>query len=152
MKDNFAFGGSANTTVFPVALQPGPFLSGGRTFTKTKLGWTAGAGVETKLDSQWSAKIEYLYVDLGTVSEAFAIPINPAFGPRVHRRSGDGHARRRTSRDNIVRAGVNYKILNSDPIQRTRGCGASLALDFAWRARTYNPRLWAQPRVTSVET
>ena len=78
VKDDFAFGGSANTTVFPVALQPGPFLSGGPPFTKTELGWTAGAGVETKMAASWSAKLEYLHVDFGTVTETFAIPINPA--------------------------------------------------------------------------
>jgi outer membrane immunogenic protein len=33
--------------------------------TKSKLGWTAGAGVEYAFMGAWSAKLEYLYVDLG---------------------------------------------------------------------------------------
>jgi outer membrane immunogenic protein len=33
--------------------------------TKTHLGWTAGAGVEVALNRAWSAKVEYLYMDLG---------------------------------------------------------------------------------------
>jgi outer membrane immunogenic protein len=31
---------------------------------KTHLGWTAGAGVEVGFTPNWSAKVEYLYVDL----------------------------------------------------------------------------------------
>ena len=55
-----------------------PYLTGGAAFgdikmtqglggseTKTKIGWTAGAGFEYSFMSEWSAKIEYLYVDLG---------------------------------------------------------------------------------------
>ena len=30
--------------------------------------WTVGAGVEFAFAPQWSAKIEYLYVDLGSVT------------------------------------------------------------------------------------
>ena len=33
--------------------------------TRTEFGWTAGAGVEVGLNRAWSAKVEYLYVDLG---------------------------------------------------------------------------------------
>ena len=55
-----------------------PYLTGGVAFgdikmtnpvsaseTKTKVGWTAGAGLEYAFMGPWSAKIEYLYVDLG---------------------------------------------------------------------------------------
>lgn len=34
-------------------------------FNKTKVGWTAGAGVEYAVDNNWSVKTEYLYTDLG---------------------------------------------------------------------------------------
>lgn len=107
VRDDVAFVGAANTTVFPGPQSAGPFLPGGTTLSKNRLGWTLGAGVETKLDSRWSAKIEYLYVDLGTVGEAFAIPINPAFGPAFTAGSAmAAHSVHIT--DNIVRAGVNY--------------------------------------------
>jgi outer membrane immunogenic protein len=36
--------------------------------TKTKVGWTLGAGAEAALTRNWSIKVEYLYVNLGSVS------------------------------------------------------------------------------------
>jgi outer membrane immunogenic protein len=39
--------------------------TGGLSETKTHFGWTAGAGVEVALNRAWSAKAEYLYMDLG---------------------------------------------------------------------------------------
>jgi outer membrane immunogenic protein len=39
---------------------------------QTKIGWTAGAGVERNLDAHWSIKAEYLFVDLGHANSAFA--------------------------------------------------------------------------------
>jgi outer membrane immunogenic protein len=58
----------------------GTFASGPglANFSTTKTGWTLGSGVETSLGwagaSQWSAKIEYLYVDLGIVTNTFTVP------------------------------------------------------------------------------
>ena len=40
----------------------------GGSVDKTKLGWTVGAGVEWAFMSNWSAKVEYLYADLGHVT------------------------------------------------------------------------------------
>lgn len=37
------------------------------TISQTKVGWTAGGGLEYAFTNQWSAKLEYLYVDLGSV-------------------------------------------------------------------------------------
>ena len=37
-------------------------------FDETRWGWTAGAGVEWNFNATWSAKVEYLYIDLGTPS------------------------------------------------------------------------------------
>jgi outer membrane immunogenic protein len=55
-----------------------PYLTGGAAFgnvkmtpaagastTQTKIGWTLGAGVEYAFMGAWSAKLEYLYADLG---------------------------------------------------------------------------------------
>jgi outer membrane immunogenic protein len=36
--------------------------------SETKVGWTAGAGLEFALASNWTAKAEYLFVDLGKMS------------------------------------------------------------------------------------
>lgn len=47
------------------------------TFTKTKTGWAAGAGIETPFTllglfgPNWTSKTEYLYVDLGSTTNAF---------------------------------------------------------------------------------
>ena len=43
----------------------GPALVGSLTASSTHVGWTAGAGVEWALLDNWSAKVEYLYLDLG---------------------------------------------------------------------------------------
>ena len=38
--------------------------------TETRVGWTVGAGVEGMITQNWTAKLEYLYMDLGSVSTA----------------------------------------------------------------------------------
>lgn len=40
----------------------------GLTETHTDAGWTAGGGIEVGLTPHWSAKVEYLYFDLGNQS------------------------------------------------------------------------------------
>ena len=62
-------------------------------------GWTAGGGVEVKLNQDWSAKIEYLYVGLQDKSYFNPTP-SPVF-PSNQRLHLDDH---------IVRVGVNYKL------------------------------------------
>jgi outer membrane immunogenic protein len=72
--------------------------------SSTRAGWTVGAGVESKLGGNWSAKLEYLYMDLGSVSRSFVTTI-PAFG--------GGFVGLNTSSkftDNILRVGLNYKF------------------------------------------
>jgi outer membrane immunogenic protein len=59
----------------------------------TKAGWTIGGGVEAAISGPWTAKIEYLYVDLGR-------------GDNVPTSGGSSA----TLKTNIVRAGVNYKF------------------------------------------
>ena len=39
-----------------------------------KAGWTAGAGIEVAFGGGWSAKLEYLYMDLGKTQMTFATP------------------------------------------------------------------------------
>jgi outer membrane immunogenic protein len=70
--------------------------------SKTKGGWTFGGGVETRFWQNWSAKLEYLYVDLGTVTTAGVIPINAVADQIV---SVDTKVR-----EHIFRAGINYKF------------------------------------------
>jgi outer membrane immunogenic protein len=62
-------------------------------------GWTAGGGVEVKLNQDWTAKVEYLYVGLQDKSY-----FNPA--PSLAFPS----SQRLNLSDHIVRFGVNYKL------------------------------------------
>jgi outer membrane immunogenic protein len=71
--------------------------------SSTRAGWTAGAGVEGRIAGNWTWKLEYLYMDLGTVS---AGPI--ATGITVPRRVEGGASYSSHFTDNIVRVGVNY--------------------------------------------
>jgi outer membrane immunogenic protein len=70
----------------------------------TKAGWTIGGGVETALGGHWTGKIEYLYIDLGSVSGSIVTPIVTP--------SRDFLAASFTSHvtDNILRVGVNYRF------------------------------------------
>jgi outer membrane immunogenic protein len=70
-------------------------------FDKTKLGWTVGGGIEARISGNWTAKIEYLYVDLGSVSGT-AVDLTNIIPIRV------GYTSDIT--DNIVRVGLNYKF------------------------------------------
>jgi iron complex outermembrane receptor protein len=71
----------------------------------TAFGWTVGAGVEWAFASQWSARAEYLYVDLGTINNFISYGYNFDNGGNSSTMTS---AARET--ENIVRVGVNYKI------------------------------------------
>jgi outer membrane immunogenic protein len=64
--------------------------------TQTNLGWALGAGVEAAIVANWSAKIEYLHVDLGSFNCALSCglvsPDNVSF------------------KADLVRGGVNYRF------------------------------------------
>jgi outer membrane immunogenic protein len=38
-------------------------------WSDTRVGWTAGGGVETELAPQWKLRVEYRYTDLGSYSK-----------------------------------------------------------------------------------
>lgn len=68
----------------------------------TRVGWTVGAGVEWMFVPNWTAKVEYLYMDLGTVSSAVVLPTATGFAI--------GASLDSRIRDNIIRGGINYKF------------------------------------------
>jgi outer membrane immunogenic protein len=83
-----------------------PFVTGGAAFgdvkmttvggaseTETRIGWTVGGGLEYAFQGAWSAKVEYLYADLGKASCDVATC---------------GVATDVTFKTSILRAGVNY--------------------------------------------
>jgi outer membrane immunogenic protein len=95
-----------------------PFATASSAFSaaKTNAGYTVGGGVEGKLlpwlPANWTWKLEYLYLDLGSLNSsapfggtltAFVPAISPATGAvAIHTHFFD----------NIVRVGLNYKFGN----------------------------------------
>lgn len=77
------------TTQYPAAI------------SKTKAGWTVGAGEEWMFAPNWSFKVEYLYYDLGTESITVnAIPLLPPFQLAYNWQT----------RGSIARVGLNFKF------------------------------------------
>ena len=87
-----------------------PFITGGAAFgnirastpglpdtSSDNTGWTIGAGLEAALAPNWTAKVEYLYVDLGS----FNCVLNCGAGLVTDNVS---------FHTNLLRAGVNYKF------------------------------------------
>jgi outer membrane immunogenic protein len=76
---------------------PGGYFGSG---SVTRTGYAVGGGLEYAINNNWSAKIEYLYLDFGTFT--FASPLSNsipiAWATNVH------------ARDNIVRVGLNYRF------------------------------------------
>jgi len=85
-----------------------PYVTGGAAFgdvktsmtgfsgqTNTQTGWTAGGGLEFAINGPWTAKVEYLYVDLGGDT-------CPA--------ANCGLSTNTNFHTNIVRAGLNYRF------------------------------------------
>jgi outer membrane immunogenic protein len=74
----------------------------------TRGGWTVGGGLEYAFLGNWSAKFEYLYVDLGNYNTL--IPSSAGGTP-------DSVTVHHKSTDNIVRVGLNYHF-NSPVVAR----------------------------------
>jgi outer membrane immunogenic protein len=83
-----------------------PYITGGAAFgnvkatqagiasaSDTNVGWTIGGGIEAALFANWTAKLEYLYADLGHVDCGACLPAASA-----------------SFKTNIVRAGLNYRF------------------------------------------
>jgi iron complex outermembrane receptor protein len=79
-------------------------FSNGAVSSATKAGWTAGGGVEVALDRHWSAKAEYLFVDLGNGSCTADCAIANANGPPL---IPDVAVK---FQESVVRGGVNYRF------------------------------------------
>jgi outer membrane immunogenic protein len=73
----------ASTTTFPGA-------------SETKAGWTLGAGAEFAVAGPWTAKVEYLYADLGRFDCSTGCTATPPQNVKFN--------------TNIVRGGLNYRF------------------------------------------
>jgi len=64
-----------------------------------RVGWTVGAGVEGKITNNWSAKLEYLYMDFDSFrAGTFTLAPGSLISANV-----DTHFR-----DHVLRVGLNY--------------------------------------------
>jgi outer membrane immunogenic protein len=85
--------------------------SAGGAVSQTRAGWTAGAGLEWLFTRQWSAKVEYLHYDLGSVTFADGLLVTGsgtfpgAGGPAIV-----SSAASTQFRGDLVRAGVNFHL------------------------------------------
>jgi outer membrane immunogenic protein len=67
----------------------------------TRVGWTVGAGVEGMITGNWTAKLEYLYMDLGRHNAgSFTLAPGSTIGANVSS----------NFRDHILRVGLNYRF------------------------------------------
>jgi outer membrane immunogenic protein len=93
----------------------------GASTSTTRVGWTAGAGVEGAIDSNWTWKAEYLYMDLGkyganlgtgTVGPVTTTTFLTAQGPTLQTTTTSTLAASTNSRfsDHIFRVGLNYRF------------------------------------------
>jgi outer membrane immunogenic protein len=109
VKASTAVSQSNNDCVFaPGACFQGSTAAAG-SFSQMRAGWTAGAGLEWMFATKWSAKVEYLRYDLGSVTFADGALVTTsgtvplAGGPAVV--SATSHAK---FSGEIARAGLNY--------------------------------------------
>lgn len=80
----FAYGGitSSNSYITISDSSPGSPTVFGPQVTTVLTGWTAGGGVELALSTEWSAKADYLYYNLGSTS-AWSAGSNQTYTPYV---------------------------------------------------------------------
>ena len=100
----YVTGGLAYAQIKSTAATNVVVMTPGGTFTAAmsssvnndRAGWTAGAGAEWMFAKQWSAKVEYLYMDYGHINDGFTgVGALAVLGISSH------------VTDNVLRAGVN---------------------------------------------
>jgi outer membrane immunogenic protein len=88
----------STAAITAVAMTPGGTATAAlsSSVNNDRAGWTGGFGAEWMFAKQWSAKVEYLYMDYGHINDGFAgVGTLAVLGINSH------------VTDNVVRAGVN---------------------------------------------
>jgi len=104
----YATGGAAFVNlreVFGGLTSPAVIAGPATEVSTTRLGWTAGAGIETKLSRNWSTKTEYLYIDAGTNS----------FTANVFGAIGGPQVATFENRFHVIKTGLNYHFGGPGP-------------------------------------
>ncbi len=94
--------GRVNETVGVNASVAPTIVSATSATTDNMFGWVAGAGIETALGGNWTAKVEYLHMDLGSVTPDTLSFTSMGLTATLATTS--------SFRDEIVRAGINYRF------------------------------------------
>jgi opacity protein-like surface antigen len=92
-----AFGGFNTDVSIAAPNARVPFFAS-RNFSNTRVGWTAGGGIEYAITNNWSIRTEYRFSDFGTVREGLGFPAGGFFN--AHRRL----------QQNQVQVGFSYKF------------------------------------------
>lgn len=99
--------------------------------SQTRTGWTIGSGVEAAIAGNWTGKIEYLYLDLGTQTGAGTLLGTPSsFSSDI--------------REHIFRVGLNYRVggtpYREQPVANWTGLyvGGNAGAAIARNASTYD--------------
>jgi len=150
-----AYGGIATSTAVRQSLTPSLLLSANAKsdFFDNRVGWTVGGGVESALTGNLTAKLEFLYYDLGAANVAF-----PNSEPLIHNaivgagQVGDAVSSSTRFDGFVVRAGLNYRFDGSQPSPNAASAtpffaapqfvGAEKPVFDDWRV-TIMPYLWA---------
>ena len=109
-----AVSGNAN---FSATTAGSPFTptTAGFGASKANVGFSVGGGMEGRLSywlpPNWTWKLEYLYLDLGSVNTAGSFALAPPVGALFTAITGTFNTHTHFT-DNIVRVGLNYKFGN----------------------------------------
>jgi outer membrane immunogenic protein len=92
---------NSTATATTLVLPAGTAFASSGSASNTQAGWTVGGGAEWWLGGQWTAKAEYLYIDLGHITNTFNFTgfVSSSFATATV----NSHIT-----DNIFRVGVDY--------------------------------------------
>jgi outer membrane immunogenic protein len=96
----FAYGSVKTTALLTSVTANGTIQTAALSNSDTNGGWTVGAGIESRIYGNWTAKVEYLYIDLGDFNNVVQFATTPGIGARF-----SSHIT-----DHIARVGLNYKF------------------------------------------